>query len=229
MLDLRGIRYGLLVVRSVTRINDRRAWQCDCDCGKSHPVLTAELVRGTTVTCGCRGATLPKPEITVDYVRKVLNYDHETGEFTWSVRASQQTVGSLAGYKKNGYIYIRLGDRQYFAHVIAWLYVRGEWPTGKLDHEDTNRANNRLSNLRYATKAQNAQNRGKTKRNTSGYKGVWKTKSGRYQTAIGVDNEKIHLGLFDSPSDAALAYDAAAIVLHGKFARTNFAGAKNGS
>jgi hypothetical protein len=54
-----------------------------------------------------------------------------------------------------------------------------------------------------------------------GYHGVHLRQSGRWEAVITVDNRKIHLGTFDSPHDAARAYNAAAIKYHGAFARLN--------
>lgn len=82
---------------------------------------------------------------------------------------------------------------------------------------------NRRSNLRIATKSQNMCNRGKTKENTSGFKGVsWDMNAKKWHAQIKVNGERISLGLFVNPVSAARAYDIAALELHGEFARTNF-------
>ena len=67
---------------------------------------------------------------------------------------------------------ITVDGKRYRAHRLAWLYVYGAWPLGRLDHEDTDRQNNRIKNLRPASNAENLHNRGKQKNNTSGYKSV---------------------------------------------------------
>jgi len=96
-----------------------------------------------------------------------------------------------------------------------------------VDHISGNKLDNRRSNLRVCKCHENIRNQRKLDRNTSGYKGVsfWKGK-GKYIAEIVYHDEKHErhrkiLGSFESPIDAALAYDRAAILLHGIFARTN--------
>jgi hypothetical protein len=88
------------------------------------------------------------------------------------------------------------------------------------DHIDGNPLNNRRSNLRISTKSENARNRGKTKRNTSGHKGVyWNHQRSNWRAAIVVNYHKISLGSFSDVEEAAQAYRAAAIKYHGEFAK----------
>jgi len=91
------------------------------------------------------------------------------------------------------------------------------------DHINMDGLDNRRANLRIATVAENLHNRGKQKNNTSGYKGVfWEKKDKKWRARIKVDGERMHLGLFHDPADAARAYDKAAKKHHGEFATTNF-------
>lgn len=89
-----------------------------------------------------------------------------------------------------------------------------------VDHINCNGLDNRRSNLRLATSAQNAKNRGMHPGNTSGYKGVcWHPSANRWQAQIKVDGRNKYLGLFPTPVEAHAAYCAAAKELHGEFAR----------
>jgi hypothetical protein len=93
----------------------------------------------------------------------------------------------------------------------------------EIDHIDGNGCNNLLSNLRTATNAQNAINRGPQSNNTTGYKGVYLRKSnGRYMAKIRVKQYLISLGTYSTPEEAAYAYDEAAFKYFGKFAYLNF-------
>jgi hypothetical protein len=97
-------------------------------------------------------------------------------------------------------------------------------PNGmQVDHINGNGLDNRRSNLRLATTAQNARNRDKFKNNTTGYKGVSRQKGRRkFRAQIYVNGKAIYLGWYDTPREAALAYDRAARKYHGPFGCTNF-------
>ena len=92
-----------------------------------------------------------------------------------------------------------------------------------VDHIDGNKLNNQKSNLRSCTKSQNNYNRGPTKANTSGYKGVF-SKDGRWQAKIRAEGKQYVLGTFRTREEAAAAYDQAARELHGEFAYQNLEG-----
>lgn len=105
----------------------------------------------------------------------------------------------------------------YMHRVIAGA-KKGE----HVDHKNRIKSDNRRENLRIATRSQNGYNITKTSRNTSGFKGVsWHKGAVRFIASIGHDGVLRHLGYFDTAEDAALAYNAAAIRLHGEFANLN--------
>lgn len=97
-------------------------------------------------------------------------------------------------------------------------------PKGQLvDHKDLNPLNNTRNNLRMATYMEQNQNQGphRFKNNTSSYKGV--SRHGKqWQARIRINHVPTCLGTFSSEIDAAHAYDEAARIHHGDFARTNF-------
>lgn len=91
----------------------------------------------------------------------------------------------------------------------------------EIDHRDGNGLNNQRFNLRYATKQQNAANRGPQRNNTSGFKGVTKNHN-NWKAQIKYNGEKIYLGTFKTKEEAARRHDTKAKELFGDFAKTNF-------
>jgi len=95
---------------------------------------------------------------------------------------------------------------------------------GLIDHRDGDGLNNRRSNLRRCERpGLNQANRRRPPTNTSGFKGVVRTRNGKpWAAQIHVSGKNIYLGRFDSAHAAATAYDAAALKHFGEFASLNF-------
>ena len=92
----------------------------------------------------------------------------------------------------------------------------------KVDHQDRNGLNNLRTNLRVVTDSQNMSNRASAKNSTSKYLGVcWDKFMNRWRAVIQKDRKNKKLGSFSNEIDAALAYNKAAIELHGEFANLN--------
>lgn len=92
----------------------------------------------------------------------------------------------------------------------------------EIDHVNQNGLDNRRTNLRHATKSQNRANVSLRKDNKSGYKGVSLLKSyGKWRAYIQKDKKLLHLGFFDTPQEAAIAYNKKAKELFGEFAWLN--------
>ena len=165
--------------------------------------------------------------VTIDRLRELLSYDPETGIFQWRVtRGSRAPAGKIAGTvrKKDGYRQINVDGHIYLAHRLAWFYVYESWPDGDIDHENTNKIDNRISNLREATESQNGANRTKSKKlgrvYTSKYKGVhWNKVVRKWHTSVMVQRKKIDLGYFETEESAYQAYCAASKCHFGEFAR----------
>jgi hypothetical protein len=94
-------------------------------------------------------------------------------------------------------------------------------PKEEGDHKNLNTLDNRKENLRKSTKSQNKANCKKYRCNSSGFKGVYASGS-RWYSVIRKNRGLVRLGSFDTPEQAAHAYDEAAKKLHGEFARLNF-------
>ncbi|HLK61573.1 MAG TPA: AP2 domain-containing protein [Chthonomonadaceae bacterium] len=93
----------------------------------------------------------------------------------------------------------------------------------QVDHINGNGLDNRRSNLRVCSLQQNLRNTGNQAGSTSCYKGVyWKKSVGRWVARISVEGKQRHLGYFRDEEEAACAYDRAARIAYGEYARLNF-------
>jgi hypothetical protein len=180
---------------------------------------------------------------TVEMLHRLLVCDAEAGRLFWRARtpdlfaSGRQTAEhNCASWNSRwagkeaftaddgmGYRQGAIFGRLYRAHRVIWCMVHGAWPVEMLDHIDGNTSNNRLSNLRGATYAENNRNVRSADGSTSEYLGVfWSKSESRWVAAIKPQRRKITLGRFKDECDAARAYDAAARVHFGTFARLNF-------
>lgn len=180
-----------------------------------------------------------QPDISAQTLSELLRYDAHTGKLYWKPRqlsffrderASKswhsQNCGREAltakiqnGYR-NGSILGRCGFR---AHRVAWAIFYGEWPSCDVDHINGDPSDNRICNLRLASKPENAQNQAPQSRaKSSRYKGVhWRTERSKWVAMITVNGRKMRVGSFFDEASAAQAYNAAARRFYGPFARLN--------
>jgi len=146
--------------------------------------------------------------VTKQELETLLHYDPLTGVFTRKVTSGGRRAGTIAGYKgSDGYVVIRVMGRLYMAHHLAWLACRGNHPN-EIDHINGDRSDNRLANLREATRALNMGN------------AIWRkdgmpqgvrldARSGRYQARAQVGGEVLHLSMFKTAEAASNAYKSA--------------------
>lgn len=146
-----------------------------------------------------------------------LSYDKETGIIVWT---EGRFNGCEAGTLLDGYMRIKFEGKNYRNHRVAWFMIHGEWPNGELDHINGDRADNRICNLREATKFQNQGNRKRNSNSKSGIKGViWNKRLQKWEVQIQCENKPRYLGLFHDIEEAAAVYAKAAKEHFGEFAR----------
>lgn len=157
------------------------------------------------------------PEITQDVLKSMFDYDANTGMFTRkSGRTNAKSHSRAGSLGSDGYASIYICGRNIKSHRAAWMYVYGVWPERDLDHINGDRCDNRICNLREATRAENTQNIGRAYKNnkSSGVLGVYLHACGKWQAKIQVNKKSKSLGLFDSIEDASAAYKKAKSELH---------------
>lgn len=129
---------------------------------------------------------------------------------------SRRTGKIYCNFDRDGYIRVRAEGREYRAHRLIWEMFNGPIPEDLLvDHIDGDVYNNRIENLRLATRTQNNAN---SRSKGSGFKGITKVGS-RYRARITHGGITISLGVFDTAEEAKSVYDQKALEIHGNFAK----------
>lgn len=166
--------------------------------------------------------------IQLDVLNELLSYNHITGHIHWKVSVSKNKAGTLAGNLRNdGYIKVQINKKPFKAHRLAWAMYYGEWPDLDIDHIDGNRANNKISNLRLATRNENNRNR-KAQTGSSKFKGVqWHKAANKWVARAYKDDVRVHLGVFNTEIEAATAYNKAVSEWYKEYAVLNKVGENN--
>lgn len=224
--DLTGMKFGRLkVMRELDyKINKNRIWECECECGNIVNVKGVNLDSGVTKSCGCYAI-----DSTIERSRKYNRYEF-VDDYV------------IIDYGEDKKIYIDKDDFDKFKYYDYWVRPSGsgEYPCYKkdgkynfihreimgldeydmttvVDHINRNRSDNRKSNLRISDFTGNARNSGLQKNNTTGIIGVqWHKRDKKWYSTIGVDNDKIYLGVFDNKEEAIIARLKAELKCFGK-------------
>ena len=193
-------------------------------CDNTHAFLTE-----TT----CEEADMAKQDIpTPEELRKLLRYEPETGKLFWRERTPDMfTEGkqslehkcskwnscyankeALKQTKNDGYKRGLIWRQTYPAHRIAWAVFYGSWPSDQIDHINGVKDDNRISNLRDVTHAENNKNKSMQSNNTSGVNGVrWNKADRKWRAFITVEKKFKYLGGFQEIEDAIAARKAAEV------------------
>jgi hypothetical protein len=160
--------------------------------------------------------------ISQDRVRDALDYDPETGIFLWKNpnKFGPRRTGQIAGcIQSTGYRRIMIDYVRYFEQYLAWVFVYGTHPVNEIDHINKNPGDNRIRNLREATRSQNEQNKGKPITNTSGIRGVvWCASREKWQAQLMLDKKMKFLGRYNTKEEAVIARKSAEKEFYGEFA-----------
>lgn len=163
--------------------------------------------------------------ITPQVLRQLLRYDAEAGKLYWLPRPLAMFANARSGKSWNsryagkeaitadngvGYRIGSVFNRHVLAHRAAWAIVTGEWPDEEIDHINGRPADNRFSNLRAVSRAENMRNMARRSDNKSGFVGVQPHSSGKGWYAVISTKEGLrYLGYFDLKGDAIAARKSA--------------------
>ena len=151
-------------------------------------------------------------DFSVDRLREILQYDPLTGAFTLRVdvshirKAGQRIDVEKHGKRSSGYKAVNLFGKRISAHRAAWAIANGRWPDEDIDHINGDRSDNRMSNLRLASKTMNMRNQRRAHASSkTKLMGVHKD-GARFRAQITVNGRTVHIGMFDTPEEAHAAY-----------------------
>lgn len=164
--------------------------------------------------------------ITQNELKALLSYNQKTGHFTWRVYVSSRGLpGERAGHVRtqkaesgrSAYArrFIMINGQNYLEHRLVFLYMTGEMPPF-VSHKNENKLDNRWKNLRIVNRAQANQASALRRDNSSGFKGIQKMPD-RWRVFV----RGQYLGTFRSEDMAKAAYNKAAKMAFGEFARTH--------
>ncbi len=152
-------------------------------------------------------------------------FSYSDGHLVWLSRPNDlpwtsRYAGKMAGGKPKGrgYVYVRYSGKFHAVHRVIWAWHNGEIPAGtEIDHANRNPLDNRIENLRTATRSQNARNR-ESRSNKTGCRGVVTYPgSSKFYVRIAAGGVRHAVGSFDTLEQAELAYRNASRALHGEF------------
>ena len=147
-------------------------------------------------------------------------FEYRDGNVFWkNTTHGKIKIGSQVGFLNDaGYYQVSIYGKKYRVHQIVYLMQNGYIPK-EIDHINTIKTDNRIENLREATRVQNMYNKNLSSRNTSGFKGVsWKEKIKKWQVAINVNGKRKYIGVYEDLELADLVATEARDKYHGKFA-----------
>jgi hypothetical protein len=166
----------------------------------------------------------------LDYIRDNITYNPDTGLLSkkgkpiGSRRKKDNciVVSMIVGKTIDNYSIHYTG----YASQVIWYLTYDTWPSRWIDHIDGDRTNNRLNNLRYTTREENARNVRKSKHSMSSkYKGVHHRTdviAKPWRAYINIEGKRTALGYYATEEEAAIAYDTKAIEVFGEYAKCNF-------
>lgn len=175
--------------------------------------------------------TKNEQSISINDLHELIELDSTNGLLVWKKRDVRWFSGSCKRTKEHiannwnarytgtpalncmdgsGHLMGRINDKSFYAHRVVFAMTNKRWPDLSIDHIDGNPCNNKPSNLRDVSHAENHKNQSMRKNNTSGVTGVsFNKRLEKWAAHITVLGVYKHLGFFSSIEDASSARRAA--------------------
>jgi hypothetical protein len=202
LINLTGQKFNMLTVIE-RKVRDVKGvfWLCKCDCGKESIVSSFKLKSGHTKSCGCLWLTTMKKTNTKHGMHKTPTYH------TWQTMIQRTTNKNNDSFHRYGAIGI--GVCQEWRTFENFLNDMGERPKGKTLDRIDNKLGYSPENCQWSDASTQMRNR--KINGSSKYRGVSKTKNGKYLSAITIDKKIFRLGTFKTEIEAAEAYQEACL------------------
>jgi hypothetical protein len=118
--------------------------------------------------------------------------------------------------RTDGYFVVGINKRLYNLHRVVYLFHNPDWnihdisKDNEIDHDDKDKSNNKIENLRIIDSSGNNRNQSKKKDCSSIYRGVcWYKTAKKWRARIRIDGKNTHLGYFDDEHEAGAIYQIA--------------------
>ena len=205
IINIKGKKFGRLTVLepSGRDVDGSVLWLCQCECGRFIETRSRLLINGSTVSCGCFRIENSRSYNTYE-IKGDITYVYDTKGNRATIDTNRLPAIKFYYWTKDKCGYFKtVTNRKFRPSIKLHNFIFGNLPQGfEVDHINRDKTDNRIANLRVATRAQNNINHNISKANNTGYTGVNKMKSGKYRAYITVNFKQKLLGIFDTAEQA---------------------------
>lgn len=148
---------------------------------------------------------------SIERIHERLEYLPDVGHLLRKYRYREYDIGSRAEYiDGHGYFVVSIDGISIGAHILGWALYHNQWPENIIDHINRIKLDNRISNLRDITIAENNRNRPLQRNNTTGFAGIsYDPRRQKFYAKLKLNHKTIHLGTYEDINEAVLARDMA--------------------